>query len=87
MGAHWSVHGRKPIRKPIARELILGMERGPLMSEMQPPTWRSISMLPVAATLVAVMLDGAAEQERLLSAPYPYNLDKATRERVERSLW
>ncbi|HEY4006870.1 MAG TPA: hypothetical protein VGM60_17030 [Pseudonocardia sp.] len=41
-------------------------------------------MLPTIAEVVTGMLNGAADQQRLLASARPYSLDNATLDRVER---
>ena len=54
------------------------------MEDQQEPTWQPITMLPTIAEMVSGMLDGAAEQQRLLADAPAYRLDNATLDRVER---
>jgi hypothetical protein len=54
------------------------------MSERGGSNWQPIDMLPVLASMVAEMLDGAAEQERLLREAPRYSLDADTLDNVER---
>jgi hypothetical protein len=54
------------------------------MNERGEPNWQPIEMLPVLTNVVAEMLDGAGEHERLLREAPPYNLDAITLDRVER---
>ncbi|MGQ0773154.1 MAG: hypothetical protein ACT4NY_01835 [Pseudonocardiales bacterium] len=54
------------------------------MDERGEPNWQSIEMLPVLTNVVAEMLDGASEHERLLRGAPRYNLDVDTLDRVER---
>ncbi|HEY3692844.1 MAG TPA: hypothetical protein VGL46_21590 [Pseudonocardiaceae bacterium] len=54
------------------------------MSERGEQNWQPIDMLPVLTNVVAEMLDGAAEHERLLREAPRYSLDAATLDDVER---
>lgn len=55
------------------------------MTDEQQVPWQPITMLPTVAGLVDEMLDGAAEQQRLLAEAPDYNLDDATLDGVERT--
>lgn len=54
------------------------------MGGEQEPIWQPITMLPTIAEMVTGMLDGAAEQQRLLSEAPAYRLDHPTLDRVQR---
>jgi hypothetical protein len=53
------------------------------VNERGEPNWQPIGMLPTIAAVVTEMVDGAAEQQRLLTGARPYSLDNATLDRVE----
>ncbi|MGH3686640.1 MAG: hypothetical protein ACRDSM_16650 [Pseudonocardiaceae bacterium] len=54
------------------------------MTAQREQNWQPIMMLPTIADVVTGMLDGAAEQQRLLASARPYSLNNATLDRVER---
>jgi hypothetical protein len=61
-----------------------GGHRTPPGESAGEPNWQPISMLPRIQQVVTGMLDGAADQERLLRQARPYSLDEHTLDEVHR---
>lgn len=54
------------------------------MADKPEQNWQPITILPVLAEVLTGMLDGATDQEQLLSGAGPYSLDNATVDHLER---